>query len=133
MTALLSAEVGGSFTTLVTSIPHVKIGRLRAVGVSTSKRSRALPDVPTVGETVHGFEAVHWYGLWGPKGLPRDIVMLWNREVAKVLHKDTVAKWLEDQGLETAGGPPEEYANRLRIDVDKWKRVVKEAKIVISG
>jgi tripartite-type tricarboxylate transporter receptor subunit TctC len=65
--------------------------------------------------------------------LPRDIVMLWNREVAKVLRTSTVEKWLEDQGLETAGGPPEEYANRLRIDVDKWKRVVKEAHIVING
>ena len=133
MTALLSAEVGGSFTTLVTSIPHIKNGRLRAVGVSTSKRSRALPDVPTVGETVHGFEAVHWYGLWGPKGLPKEIVTLWNREVAKVLRNEKVSKWLEDQGLEPAGGPPEEFVNRLKIDNEKWKKVVKDAHIVVSG
>ena len=133
MIALLSAEVGGSFTTLVTSIPHVKIGRLRAVGVSTSKRSRALPDVPTVGETVPGFEAVHWYGLWGPKGLPKEIVTLWNREVAKVLRNEKVSKWLEDQGLEPAGGPPEEFVNRLKIDNEKWKKVVKDAHIVVSG
>jgi tripartite-type tricarboxylate transporter receptor subunit TctC len=132
MTALLSGEVGGSLTTLVTSIPHVKSGRLRAIAVTTSKRSRALPDVPTVGETVPGFEVVHWYGLWGPKGLPRDIVMLWNREVAKVLRTDKVEKWLEEQGLERAGGPPEEFVNRLRIDVDKWKKVVKEAHIVVN-
>jgi tripartite-type tricarboxylate transporter receptor subunit TctC len=133
MTALLSGEIGGSMTTLVTSIPHVKSGRLRALGVTTAKRSRALPDVPTIGETAHGFEVVHWYGMWGPKGLPRDIVMLWNREVAKVIRTEKVEKWLDDQGLEPAGGPPEEYANRLRIDVDKWKRVVKEAHIVING
>ena len=132
MTALLSGEVGGSLTTLVTSIAHVKAGRLRAIGVTTAKRSRALPDVPAIGETVPGFEVVHWYGLWGPKGLPKDIVMLWNREVAKVLHNDKVEKWLADQGLEPAGGPPEEYANRLRIDVDKWKKVVKEAHIVVN-
>jgi tripartite-type tricarboxylate transporter receptor subunit TctC len=132
MTALLSGEVGGSLTTLVTSIPHVKTGRLRAIGVTTPKRSPALPDVPTIGETVPGFEVVHWYGLWGPKGLPKDIVMVWNREVAKVLHNEKVAKWLEDQGLEPAGGPPEEFTKRLRIDVDKWKKVVKEAHIVIN-
>jgi tripartite-type tricarboxylate transporter receptor subunit TctC len=132
MTAMLSGEVSGSMTTLVTSIPHVKSGRLRAIGVTTSKRSRALPDVPTIGETVPGFEVVHWYGLWGPKGLPADIVTRWNREVAKVLHTNAIEKWLEDQGLEPAGGPPEEYANRLRIDVDKWKKVVKEAHIVIN-
>ena len=133
MTALLSGEVSGSLTTLVTSIPHVKAGRLRAIGVTTAKRSRALPDVPTIGETVPGFEVVHWYGMWGPKGLPRDIVMLWNREVAKVVHTERLEKWLEEQGLEPAAGPPEEFTNRLRIDVDKWKRVVKEAHIVVTN
>jgi len=132
MTALLSGEVSGSMTTLVTSIPHVKAGRLRAVGVTTSKRSRALPDVPTIGETVPGYEVVHWYGMWGPKGLPRDIVTRWNREVAKVLHTSATQKWLMDQGLEPAGGPPEEFLNRLRIDVDKWKKVVKEAGITLT-
>ena len=133
MIALLGGEVGGSMTTLVTSIPHVKTGRLRAIGVTTPKRSRALPDVPTVGETLPGFEVVHWYGLWGPKGLPADIVTRWNREVAKVLHADAIAKWMEEQGLEPAGGPPAEFANRLRLDVDKWKKVVKEAHIVIKN
>lgn len=59
--------------------------------------------------------------------------MLWNREVAKVVRTERLEKWLEEQGLEPAAGPPEEYANRLRIDVAKWKRVVKEAKIVTNG
>ena len=132
MTALLSGEVSGSLTTLVTSIPHVKGGRLRALGVTTGKRSRALPDVPAIGETVPGYEVVHWYGLWGPKGLPADIVKLWNREVAKALRTSATQKWLEDQGLEPAGGPPEEFVNRLREDVPKWKKVVKEARISIK-
>jgi tripartite-type tricarboxylate transporter receptor subunit TctC len=131
MTALLSGEVSGSQTTLVTSIPHVKAGRLRALGVTTAKRSRALPDVPSIGETVPGYDVVHWYGLWGPKGLPKNIVTVWNREVAKVLRTSTTQKWLEDQGLEPAGGPPEEFQERLRVDVDKWKKVVKEARITI--
>ena len=132
MTAILGAEVNASMTTLVTSIPHVRGGRLRAVGVTTAKRSPALPDVPAIGETVPGFEATHWYGLWGPKGLPAGIVTRWNREVAKVLHTEAVDKWLESQGLEPAGGPPEEFTNRLRIDVAKWKKVVKEAHIAIN-
>jgi tripartite-type tricarboxylate transporter receptor subunit TctC len=110
----------------------VKAGRLRAIGVTTPKRSRALPDVPTIGETVPGFEVVHWYGLWGPKGLPKDIVTRWNLEVAKVLKTDAVNKWLEQEGLEPAGGPPEEFRDRIRSDVEKWKRVVKEAHIVIT-
>jgi tripartite-type tricarboxylate transporter receptor subunit TctC len=132
MTALLSGEVSGSMTTLVTSIPHVKSGKLRAIGVTTARRSRALPDVPSISETVPGYEVVHWYGLWGPKGLPRNIVTTWNREVARVLRTSATEKWLEDQGLEPAGGPPEEFANRLKLDVAKWKKVVKEAHITIN-
>jgi tripartite-type tricarboxylate transporter receptor subunit TctC len=133
MTALLTGEVSGSMTTLVTSIPHVKAGRLRALAVTTAKRSPALPDVPAISETVPGYEVVHWYGLWGPKGLPRNIVTLWNGEVAKILRAPATQKWMENQGLELAAGPPEEFVNRLKADVAKWKRVVKEANISIKG
>ncbi|MCC7485079.1 MAG: tripartite tricarboxylate transporter substrate binding protein [Burkholderiales bacterium] len=129
MTGLLSNEVSGSMTTLVTSLPHIKAGRLRALGVTSTRRARALPEVPSIGETVPGFEVVHWYGMWGPKGLPKDILALWNREVARILRTSENEKWLQDQGLERAGGPPEEFAERLRIDVNRWKKVVKEARL----
>jgi tripartite-type tricarboxylate transporter receptor subunit TctC len=132
MTALLGGEVSGSMTTLVTSIPHVKSGRLRALAVTTPRRSRALPDVPSISETVPGFDVTHWYGVWGPKGLPKDIVALWNREVAKVLKTPAVQKWMEDQGLEIAGGPPEEFLDRLKADVPKWIKVVKQAGISVQ-
>jgi len=132
MTALLSGEVGGSLTTQVSGMPHLRAGRLRALGVTTAKRSRALPDVPAIGETVPGYDVVHWYGLWGPKGLPAHIVTTWNREVAKILHASATQKWLGSQGLETAGGPPEEFTNRLKVDVAKWKKVVKEARITLN-
>ena len=132
MTALLSGEVDSSFSSLVPSIPHVKAGRLRAIGLTTPKRSPAIPDVPTISETVPGYEVTHWYGMWGPKGIPREIVMRWNQEVAKVLNTEAMKKWLAQEGLEAAGGPPEEFRDRIRSDVEKWKKVVKEAKIVIS-
>ena len=129
MNALLSGEVDSSFSSLVPSIPHVKAGRLRAIAVTTPKRSRAIPDVPTVSETVPGYDVTHWYGMWGPRGMPREIVTRWNREVAKVLRSDAMKKWLAGEGLEPAGGPPEEFLDRIRSDVDKWKKVVKAAKI----
>lgn len=132
MTALLSGEVHSSFSSIVPSIPHIKAGRLRAIGVTTPKRSRALPDVPTIGETVPGYDVTHWYGIWGPKGIPRDIVMRWNTEVAKVLRSDEISKWLEREGMERAGGPPEEFFNRIRSDTAKWKKVVKEANIPMA-
>lgn len=132
MNALLSGEVDSSFSSLVPSIPHVKSGRLRAIGLTTPRRSSAIPDVPTIGETVPGYEVTHWYGMWGPKGIPREIVTRWNQEVAKVLNTDATKKWLAQEGLELAGGPPEEFLERIRNDVQKWKKVVKEANIVVN-
>lgn len=133
MTALLSGEVDSSFSSLVPSIPHVRAGRLRAIAITTPQRSRALPQVPTIGETVPGYDVTHWYGIWGPKGLSREIVARWNQEVARVLRTDAMRKWLAQEGLEPAGGPPEEFLDRIRNDVEKWKKVVKEAKIVVSS
>jgi tripartite-type tricarboxylate transporter receptor subunit TctC len=129
MTALLSGEVHSSFSSLVPSLPHVKAGRLRPLAITTPKRVRALPEVPTVGETVPGYEVVHWYGIWGPKGLPREIVVLWNTEVAKFLHSEQMKKQLAAEGLEPAGGPPEQFLHRIRSDVEKWTKVVREAGI----
>ncbi len=133
MTALLTGEVDSSFSSLVPSIPHVKAGRLRPIAITIPKRSPALPDVPTVGETVPGYEVTHWYGIWGPKGIPNDIVTRLNREVAKVLNTPAMKKWMAQEGLQPAGGPPEEFLNRIRSDVEKWKKVVKEAGIKRAG
>jgi tripartite-type tricarboxylate transporter receptor subunit TctC len=113
-------------------MPHIKAGRLRPIGVTPPRRSPALPDVPTIGETVPGYEVVHWYGLWGPKGLPTDMVMRLNREFAKVLSTDAMKKWFANEGMEPAGGPPEQFRNRIKGDVEKWKKLVREANITIA-
>ena len=132
MTAIISGEVQSSISSLVPAIPHVKAGRLRAIAVTTPNRSRALPDVPTVADTVPGFDVTHWYGMWGPKGLPKDITLRWNQEVARIIRTEAMQKWLEREGMEAAGGPSEEFLNRVKSDVEKWKNVVKQAKIVIA-
>lgn len=133
MNALLAAEVHTSFSSLVPSIPHIKSGRLRAIGVTPGKRSRSLPEVPSIGETVPGYEVIHWYGMWGPKGLPQTIITQWNREVARILKTEQMQKWFENEGMEPAGGPPDQFRNRIKSDSEKWKRVVREAKIPVSG
>ncbi len=133
LTALITGEIDSSFSSLVPSMPHIKAGRLRPLGVTTPKRSRVLPNVPSIGEMVPGYDVTHWYGIWGPKGLPKDIVMRWNHEVAKALQTDAIKNFLLKQGLEPAGGPPEEFHDRIKSDVEKWKRVVKEAHISIPG
>jgi tripartite-type tricarboxylate transporter receptor subunit TctC len=127
--ALVGAEVQLTTLSLVAVMPHIKTGRVRALAITTSTRSGAMPELPSISETVPGFEVVHWYGIWGPKNMPKPIVTRWNQEVARVLRTDEIKNRTRAEGLETAGGPPEEFGDLIRRDVEKWRKVVKAAKI----
>jgi tripartite-type tricarboxylate transporter receptor subunit TctC len=129
MTALVAGEIPVTAMSIVPSMPHVKSGRVRALAVTTAKRSSYLADVPAVNETVPGYEASHWYGMWGPKRLPRPIVTRWNDAVAKVLLTEEAQNRLKAEGLEPGGGPPERFQQIVRNDVEKWRRVMREANI----
>ena len=127
--ALIAGEVQVSATSMVPTIPHAKAGRVRMLAVTLGKRSSVLPDIPTIGETVPGYEVLHWYGMWGPKGMRKDIVSRWNKEVAKVLSTEEMKKRTSGEGLDLAGGPPAEFGAVLKRDIEKWRRVIREAKI----
>ena len=130
---LLGGQVQIIFGAMPATIPHVKSGKLRGIGVTTAKRAGPLPDMPTIGETVKGYEAALWYGLWGPKGLPKPIITRWNEEVARSLQTEEMKKRLAADGVEPAGGPPEQFLNAIARDVEKWKKVVKAANIKASS
>jgi len=129
MTAIVAGEIPVTAMSLVPSMPHVKSGRVRALAVTTAKRSTYLPDVPAVSETVPGYEASHWYGMWGPKGLPKPILTRWNEAVGKVLLTEEAQARMKAEGLEPGGGPPEAFQKIIRTDIEKWRRVIREAKI----
>jgi tripartite-type tricarboxylate transporter receptor subunit TctC len=129
LNALMAGEVQVSATSMVPTIPHARAGKVRILAITPPKRSPALPDVPTVSESVPGYEVIHWYGIWGPKGMPREIVMRWNREVAKVLQAPEMKNRTSGEGLELAGGPPSEFGAVLKHDITKWRRVIREANI----
>jgi len=127
--ALVAREVQVTTVSMVPILPHIRAGRLRAIAFTQPKRSSVLPEVPTISETVPGFEVTHWYGIWGPRGMPMQIVSQWNREVARALATDDMKTRLRLEGLEIAGGPPQELQDLIRRDVEKWRRVMREAKI----
>jgi len=127
--AVIGNEAQISFTSLVPTLPHVKAGRLRALGITTPKRSPLLPEVPSVSETVPRFDITHWYGMWGPRGMPANIVALWNKEIAKVVHTPEMQRRLRVEGLEPAGGPPSQMYDIVKRDVNKWRGVMKKAHI----
>jgi tripartite-type tricarboxylate transporter receptor subunit TctC len=131
MTAIVGGEIPVTAMSIVPSMPHVKSGRVRALAVTTAKRSTYLPDIPAVSETVPGYEASHWYGIWGPKGLPKPIVTRWNEGVAKVLLTEEAQARMKAEGLEPGGGPPEAFQKIIRSDIEKWRRVIREAKIKV--
>lgn len=126
-------EVHMSFTSLVPTLPHVRAGRLRALAITTEKRSALLPDVPSVSESVPGFEVTHWYGMWGPKGMPKSVVALWNKEIGDLVRTPQMQQRLKNEGLVPAGGPPSEMYGFVKRDVNKWRGVMKKANIEQSG
>ena len=128
----LNDTIGGTtqliFGSVATALQHVKSGRLRALAVTTPKRIAAAPDVPTVAEAGYpSYEVTNWHGLVGPRGLPKDIVARLNREVNESLKSDDVKKILASDGLEPAGGSPEELAAIIKKEIGRWGEVVKRA------
>jgi tripartite-type tricarboxylate transporter receptor subunit TctC len=129
LTAVVSGEVQMTAISMVPSMPHIKAGRLRPLAISTPKRASLLPDLPTISESLPGFEVTHWYGIWGPKGMSKPVVALWNREVAKVLNTPEMKRQMGTEGLEAGGGPPQQLYDVIKPAVQKWRRVIRDAKI----
>ena len=110
-------------------LPHVKANRLRGLAVTTEKRSSVVPDLPAVGETVPGYDAMQWYAMLGPKGLPPEIVLRWNKEIDRLLLAQEVRERMANEGLEPAGGAPERFRDVLQREIAKWQKVVAVAGI----
>jgi len=126
---LIPGNVQLFFDSIPSSAPYVKTGRLRGIGVASSQRSPALPDLPTIGESLKGFEADSWFGLMAPAGTPRDVVVKLNAEVQKVLTSADIKEKLLAQGGLVHGGTPDDMAAQIRKDVAKWGKVVTAAGI----
>jgi tripartite-type tricarboxylate transporter receptor subunit TctC len=129
LVALISGEIQLGTFSLVPTIPHLRAGRLRALGITSAKRTSLLPDVPAVAEALPGYVVNHWYGVWGPKGIPKPIVTRWNKEIARVLHGEKIARQLRGEGLEPAGGPPAELHAVIKEAVETWRKVIVDARI----
>jgi len=124
---LLGGQVQVAFPGIAGMLPHIKTGKLRPLGVTGSKRSPELPNVPTIAEAgVKGYEMVAWFGISGPKGLPRDIQMKLHGDLLRVLNTPEMSKSLQAVGQEPAWqDTPEKFFEFLKIESDKWAKVVK--------
>jgi tripartite-type tricarboxylate transporter receptor subunit TctC len=126
---LMSGQIQLIFSGLTGMIPHHKANRVRGIAVTSARRNGAVPELPTVGETVPGYESVSWSAILAPKGLPRVIAERWNTEVNKLLQLSDVKMRMEASGLEVVGGTQAHLREVLTQDIEKWKKVVKAANI----
>jgi len=134
--AILTDMLGGRVQVAFASVPsvrgHVRDAKLRALGISTLKRSSVAPDVPPVGDTVAGYDADFWVALFTPAGTPKDIPAKLHATLAKALAEQDVRDKFAAQGAEVVGGTPEQLSAALKNDVAKWAKVVRDAKIRID-
>ena len=124
---LIAGQVQVMFDNLPSSAGFIKDGRIRALAVTTSVREASLPNVPTVAETIPGFEASAWFGISAPKGTPRDIVEKLNTAVNQLLAEPKIQKRLSELGGTPIPGTPEDFGKLISNDTQKWERVVKSS------
>lgn len=129
MQDLLGGRVDLIFAPVPEALPHIKGGKLRALGIGTTKRSKLMPEVAPISDTLPGFEAATWVGLLAPAGTPKEIVARMHAEVEKVLRSPDVQEKLSASGAEPVASSPEQFGAYIAAEVAKWDRVVKQAKI----
>ena len=130
---LIGGQIHLMFSATATAMPFVTSGKLRALAVTGPKRMAALPELPTVRESgVPGYEVTLWYGIWGPKGLPDNLVAYWNSEVNRVIQLPDIRERFASSGLEPAVGTPADFGMLLKSEVERWATVVKRAGIKID-
>jgi tripartite-type tricarboxylate transporter receptor subunit TctC len=132
MTDLLGGQIPVLFDNLPGSMAQIKAGRIRALGVTTKERVTSLPDVPTIGETVPGYEVSVWFGISGPKGIPPDIVAKLNTAINAVLAKPEIKARFHDLGGEVMPMSPAEYGKLVADETVKWAKVVKSAGLKVE-
>ena len=132
-TDLLGGQVTMSFDTVTPVLPHIKAGKLRALAVTTAKRSSALPDVPTLDEAgLKGFNIGTWFGVLAPIATPKDVLVRLNTEMVKIIQSADFRKRMDEIGAEPVGNTAEQMAAQIRAETDKFAKLVKEANVVIE-
>jgi tripartite-type tricarboxylate transporter receptor subunit TctC len=127
---LLAGQVSVMAPNLLTALPHIKAGKLRALAVTSAKRSEGLPEVPTIAESgLPGYDSTQWYGVLAPAGTAREIVMRLHDEIVRALRTPEVMQRLAADGAEPVGGSPEEFTAFIKSEIDKWAKVARAAGI----
>ena len=130
---VMAGHVHLMMSNILSALPHIKNGRIRALGVTSLKRATVAPGIPTVAETgVPGYEVVQWYGILAPAATPREIIMKVHAATVRALRDPAIQAHFVNDGGEPVGGTPEEFAAVIRADLQKWGKVVKDMGIKVE-
>ena len=124
--AVISGQVNWMLGSPISAQPLIKAGRMRGIAVTTERRLKAMPELPTIAETVPGYEVSAWFGLFGPAKLPAPLVEQLYREASKAVNEPATAAKMEAGGTEVVGNPPREFTQQARTEYDKWLGLVKK-------
>ena len=129
MTDLLGNQVPSVFASAPTAVPQIKAGKIRALAVTSARRSESLPDVPAIAESFAGYDVTNWYAFVAPAAMPRELVERWNREIVKALNDPGVRAQIKEHGMEAIPSTPKELGDKIAREYVLWERVVKQAGI----
>lgn len=132
LTDLVGGQVQMLISAYSSAFPHIKAGKLRVLGVTGTRRIASAPDLPTIAETVPGYEVLSWYGLHAPKGTPPAIINRLHREMAAMTRKPEIAERLTALGIEPEGNTPQEFLAQIKTEIASWGKVIKAAKIPLE-
>ena len=133
LTDVMGGQIAVSIDNMPPYIPQVKAGKIRALAVSTGKRSSAMPDLPTIAEAgVPGYEAGAWFGLLAPAGTPKPIVAQLSAESARIIKLPDVSKRVSELGADPVGSTPEQFAELIKTEIAKWAKVIKDANVELQ-
>jgi len=132
MIDLIAGQAQLSFLAWSTAGPHVKTGRLRALGITSQMRANALPDLPAIAETLKSFDIANWYGLAGPKGTPGPVVSKLNAETMRILEDSELRSAFEREAIDIVGGTPEAFGEYLKSELAKWGKLVRASGVKLE-
>jgi tripartite-type tricarboxylate transporter receptor subunit TctC len=128
MIDLLGGRVSAMFDQIATAMPHIKAGKLVAIGVTTSKRASIAPEIPTLAESgLPGYEATTWHGLFAPAGTPKDIIVKLNGEVVKALNTPELVERFKANGVDPVSSSPQQFTAMLQAELARWRDAVRAA------
>ena len=133
LTDVMGGQIAVTIDNMPPYIPQVKAGKIRALAVSTGKRSSAMPDLPTIAEAgVPGYEAGAWFGLLAPTGTPKAVITQLSNETARILKLPDISKRISELGAEPVGSTPEQFAELIKTEIAKWAKVIKDANVELQ-